>query len=112
MNDTHDKAPRSTNRRRIRPMRPMRAKLIFNPSVGAANGSSADIVDVIHEMQAWKLVPEAFMIEEGCDLPGAHGPARSTGRGGADAGAACVSRDEVGDGRRNRSFGATHNQMS
>ncbi len=64
MNDTHDKTPRSTNRR------PIRAKLIFNPSAGAATGSFA-ILDVIHEMQAWKLVPEVFLVEEGCDLPGA-----------------------------------------
>jgi diacylglycerol kinase family enzyme len=27
-------------------------------------------VDVIHEMQAWKLVPEAYLVEPGCDLPG------------------------------------------
>ena len=27
-------------------------------------------MDVIHEMQAWKLVPEAFLVEPGCDLPG------------------------------------------
>ena len=71
MNDTHDKTPRSTNRRRIRSMRPMRAKLIFNPSAGATSGSSADIVDVLHEMQAWKLVSEVFLIEDGCDLTGA-----------------------------------------
>ncbi len=51
--------------------RPMRAKLIFNPSAGAARASPIEIVDVIHEMQAWKLVPEAFLVEPGCDLPGA-----------------------------------------
>ena len=50
--------------------RRMRAKLIFNPSAGAARGSPIEIVDVIHEMQAWKLVPEAFLVEPGCDLPG------------------------------------------
>ena len=65
MNEPRDKTPRSTKRR------PMRAKLIFNPSAGAASGSSADLVDVIHEMQAWKLVPEVFLVEEGCDLSGA-----------------------------------------
>jgi diacylglycerol kinase family enzyme len=27
-------------------------------------------VDVIHEMQAWKLVPEAYLVEPGCNLPG------------------------------------------
>ena len=64
MKEIHDKKPRSTNKRR------MRAKLIFNPSAGAARGSPVEIVDVIHEMQAWKLVPEAFLVEPGCDLPG------------------------------------------
>lgn len=53
-----------TNKRR------MRAKLIFNPSAGAARTSPIDIVDVIHEMQNWKLVPEAYLVEPGCDLPG------------------------------------------
>ncbi len=50
--------------------RPMRAKLIFNPSAGAARPSPVQIVDVIHEMQSWKLVPEAYLVEPGCDLPG------------------------------------------
>jgi diacylglycerol kinase (ATP) len=53
-----------TNKRR------MRAKLIFNPSAGAARATPIEIVDVIHEMQAWKLVPEAYLVEPGCDLPG------------------------------------------
>ena len=48
----------------------LRAKLIFNPSAGAARPTPIEIVDVIHEMQAWKLVPEAYLIEPGCDLPG------------------------------------------
>jgi diacylglycerol kinase (ATP) len=48
----------------------MRAKLIFNPSAGAARSSPIEIVDVIHEMQAWKLVPEAYLVEPGCNLPG------------------------------------------
>jgi diacylglycerol kinase (ATP) len=55
---------RSTNERH------MRAKLIFNPSAGAARASPIEIVDVIHEMQTWKLVPEAYLVEPGCDLPG------------------------------------------
>jgi diacylglycerol kinase family enzyme len=50
--------------------RRLRAKLIFNPSAGAARPSPIEIVDVLHEMQAWKLVPEAYLIEPGCDLPG------------------------------------------
>ena len=56
--------PRSTNER------PMRAKLIFNSSSGAAGESPVQLMDVIREMQAWKLVPEAFLVEPGCDLPG------------------------------------------
>ncbi|HEX7621182.1 MAG TPA: diacylglycerol kinase family protein [Anaerolineales bacterium] len=64
MDEINDKNPRSTTKRR------MRAKLIFNPSAGAARASPIEIVDVIHEMQAWKLVPEAYLVEPGCDLPG------------------------------------------
>ena len=48
--------------------RPLRAKLIFNPSAGAARSSPVAIVDVIHEMQAWNLIPEAYLVEPGCDL--------------------------------------------
>jgi diacylglycerol kinase (ATP) len=48
--------------------RSIRAKLIFNPSAGAARALPIEIVDVIHEMQAWKIVPEAYLIEPGCDL--------------------------------------------
>jgi len=62
MKDTSDKTPHSTNKRR------MKAKLIFNPSAGAARGSPIEILDVVHEMQAWQLVPEAFLVEPGCDL--------------------------------------------
>ena len=62
MNETLDKTPPSTNKRR------MQAKLIFNPSAGAARGSPIEIMDVINEMQAWKLVPEAYLVEPGCDL--------------------------------------------
>jgi diacylglycerol kinase family enzyme len=46
----------------------MKAKLIFNPSAGAMRGSPIEIQDVIHEMQAWKLVPETYLVEPGCDL--------------------------------------------
>jgi diacylglycerol kinase (ATP) len=56
--------PYLTNKRRLP------AKLIFNPSAGAARSSPIEIVDVIHEMQAWKLVPEAYLVEPGADLPG------------------------------------------
>ncbi len=49
--------------------RHLRAKLIFNPIAGEARPYPVDIVDVIHEMQSWKLVPEAYLVEPGCDLP-------------------------------------------
>ena len=49
----------------------MRVMLIFNPSAGATRGSPIELVDVIHEMQTWKLVPDTFLVEAGCDLPGA-----------------------------------------
>lgn len=51
--------------------RTMRAKLIFNPGAGAARALPIEIVDVIHEMQAWKLIPEVYLVEPGCDLAGA-----------------------------------------
>ncbi len=56
---------------RVKYKRPMHAKLIFNPGAGAAGASPVQLMDVIREMQAWKLVPEAFLVELGCDLPGA-----------------------------------------
>jgi diacylglycerol kinase (ATP) len=63
MEETQDKKPRSTNKRR------MRAKLIFNPGSGAAVESPVQLMDVISAMQAWKLTPEAYLVEPGCDLP-------------------------------------------
>lgn len=64
MKEIHEETPDLTNKRR------MRAKLIFNPSAGAARGTPIELLDVIHEMQAWKLVPEAFLVEPGCNLTG------------------------------------------
>ncbi len=64
MKENQDNAPRTTNKRR------MRAKLIFNPSAGAARTTPIEIVDVIHEMQTWNLVPEAYLVEPGGDLQG------------------------------------------
>jgi diacylglycerol kinase (ATP) len=64
MDESDGKKPFSTKKHHLR------AKLIFNPSAGAARPSPIEIVDVIHEMQAWKLVPEAYLVEPGCDLPG------------------------------------------
>ena len=65
MKEVRDQRPRSTGKRRMRVM------LIFNPSAGATRGSPIELVDVIHEMQTWKLVPDTFLVEAGCDLPGA-----------------------------------------
>jgi hypothetical protein len=62
MKEIHDEKPRTTNLRR------MKAKLILNPSAGAIRGSPIEILDVIHEIQAGKLVPEAYPVEPGCDL--------------------------------------------
>ena len=53
----------STKKRR------MRAKLIFNPGSGEAGESPVQLMDVISAMQAWKLVPEAYLVEPGVDLP-------------------------------------------
>jgi diacylglycerol kinase family enzyme len=63
MEEVHDKKPHSTNKRR------MRAKLIFNPGSGVAGESPVQLMDVISAMQDWKLVPEAYLVEPGCDLP-------------------------------------------
>lgn len=41
----------------------MRAKLIFNPASGSANDSPVQLMDVINEMQAWKIIPEAYLTE-------------------------------------------------
>src|SRR5512137_2456656 len=53
----------------VKNKRPLKAKLIFNPGSGTAGESPVQLMDVISAMQAWKLVPEAFLVEPGCDLP-------------------------------------------
>jgi diacylglycerol kinase (ATP) len=63
MEEIHAKKPRSTNKHR------MRAKLIFNPGSGETGESPVQLMDVISEMQAWKLVPETYLVEPGSDLP-------------------------------------------
>jgi len=63
MEEIQVKKPRSTNKHR------MRVKLIFNPGSGAAGESPVQLMDVISEMQAWKLVPEAYLVEPGSDIP-------------------------------------------
>jgi diacylglycerol kinase (ATP) len=45
-----------------------RVKLIFNPGSGANNESPLQLMDVIKEMQALRLMPEPFLIEPDCDL--------------------------------------------
>jgi diacylglycerol kinase family enzyme len=52
-----------TNKRR------KRVKLIFNPKSGINDESPVQLMDVIKQMQAWKLVPETYMIEPDCDIP-------------------------------------------
>ena len=61
--ENYDKIPAFTKKRR------MRAKLIFNPGSGATGESPVQLMDVISAMQAWKLVPEAYLVEPGSDLP-------------------------------------------
>ncbi|MBK8051314.1 MAG: hypothetical protein IPK16_31975 [Anaerolineales bacterium] len=47
----------------------MRAKLLLHPSVGAARGTRIEILDVIREMQVWKLMREVSLVEAGWDPP-------------------------------------------
>jgi diacylglycerol kinase family enzyme len=65
MKETVDEKRNITNKHRIR------AKLIFNPGAGTTGDSPVQLLDIIREMQNWKLVPEAFLVEPGCDLDGA-----------------------------------------
>ncbi len=62
MVEVQTKKPRSTNKHR------MRVKLIFNPGSGATGESPVQLIDVISEMQAWKLVPEAYLVKPDSDL--------------------------------------------
>ncbi|MDR3576891.1 MAG: diacylglycerol kinase family protein [Anaerolineaceae bacterium] len=55
---------------RIKNKRPMRAKLIFNSGSGSSDQKPIQLLDVISEMQAWNIIPEPFLIEPDCDLPG------------------------------------------
>jgi len=49
----------------------MKVKLIFNAGSGLNSQSPVQLMDIIKEMQAWKFVPEAFLIKPDCDLKGA-----------------------------------------
>lgn len=46
----------------------IRVKLIFNPISGSNSESPLQLMDVIKEMQAWKMVPELYLIEANSDL--------------------------------------------
>ena len=63
MEDIKNKLSIFTNKRRLR------AKLIFNPGSGVTDESPVQLMDVISAMQAWKIVPETFLVEPDCDLP-------------------------------------------
>lgn len=46
-----------------------RVKLIFNPKSGTVTASPVQLMDIIREMQAWKLMPEVFLLEPDSDIP-------------------------------------------
>jgi len=46
----------------------MRVKLIFNPTSGKNKESPVQLMDIIKELQDWKLTPEPFLIEPDCNL--------------------------------------------
>lgn len=48
----------------------MRAKLVFNPAAGAAKQAPNLLSDIISQMQSWNFIPEVFLVEPECDLPG------------------------------------------
>jgi diacylglycerol kinase (ATP) len=45
-----------------------RAKLIFNPVAGANQESPLRLMEVLREMQAWRLLPEPYLTEPDSDL--------------------------------------------
>lgn len=45
--------------------------LLFNPTAGANREVPVDLLGVIRAMQQWDLVPQVFLLEDDCDLPGA-----------------------------------------
>jgi diacylglycerol kinase (ATP) len=63
MKEIQVKNSRATNKHR------KRVKLVFNPGSGAVGESPVQLMDVISEMQAWKLIPEAYLVEPDSDLP-------------------------------------------
>jgi diacylglycerol kinase (ATP) len=55
---------------------PLPAKLIFNPGSGDIAASPAQLMSIMTEMQKWNILPEVFIIQQGCDLKGAIADAR------------------------------------
>lgn len=52
----------------IEKKRRKRIKLIFNPLSGKNKESPTQLMEVIKELQDWKLIAEPFLIEPNCDL--------------------------------------------
>ncbi len=48
--------------------RRMRVELIFNPISGSPDESSAQLMEIIREMQTWNLVPEPYLVGPDSDL--------------------------------------------
>ena len=46
----------------------LRAKLIYNPMSGGAIAASLQLMDVIAELQALRILPEVYLVEKGADL--------------------------------------------
>lgn len=46
-----------------------RVKLIFNPMSGSAKASPDQLMRILAQMQAWKLLPEVFLLEPDADVP-------------------------------------------
>jgi len=55
---------------------PLPAKLIFNPGSGAVAASPVQLMSIMTEMQKWNILPEVFIVQQGCDLKGAIADAR------------------------------------
>lgn len=45
-----------------------RVKLIFNSTSGKSKESPGQLMDIIRQMQAWKLLPEVYLLEPASDL--------------------------------------------
>ncbi len=45
-------------------------KLVFNPASGVPGRSPVQLMDILAQLQAWRFLPEVFIVEPGCDIPG------------------------------------------